>query len=96
MIDERFYADLVDLYNSNVKAFIEQNTGLIVNEVRPLEIEDVEKVFDLHERITTEYVKRNYLSFTVNPLVTEMNITNGVTHVEISPDISWERQLNNV
>ena len=96
MIDERFYADLVDLYSSNVKAFTEQNTGLIVSDVRPLEIEDVEKLFDPHERITTEYVKRNYLGVTVNPQITNMLVRNNVTYVEISPDISWERQLNNV
>lgn len=95
MVDERLYADLVELYSSNVKAFKEQNTGLIIEDVRPLNIEDIERLFDPHEKITTEYINRNYLSFTVNPQITDMKVRNDVTYVEISPDISWERQINN-
>lgn len=93
MIDERLYADLVDLYSKNVKAFKEQNTGLVINDVKPLDIEDIEKLFDPKERIDHSYIKRNFRSFTINPVVTEMNIKNSVTTVEISPDISWEKQI---
>ena len=96
MVDERLFADLVDLYNNNVKMYKEQNTGLIIEKVYPLNIEDVEKLFDSKERIDHEYIKRNYLSFTVNPQVTEMKVNHdGVSYVEISPDISWEKQINN-
>lgn len=95
MIDERLYADLVELYNNNVKIFREQNTGLIINAVLPLNIEDLEKLFDPNEEIDREYIRRNYRSFTINPLVTNMDFRNNITYVEISPDISWERQINN-
>lgn len=95
MVDERLYADLVQLYDSNVKAFKKQNSGLIVEDVRPLNIEDVERLFDPKERIDHRYIKDNYRSFTVNPQVTDMKIRNNVTYVEISPDISWERQVSN-
>ena len=96
MIDERLYADLVDLYNKNVKAFKEQNTGLIIEDIRPLNIEDIEILFDPKEVIDYRYIKENYRSFTINPQVTNMKIRNNISYVEISPDISWERQLNNV
>ena len=95
MVDERLYADLVELYDSNIKAFKEQNTGLIVEDVLPLNIEDIERLFDPRERIDYEYIKQNYRSFTINPQITSMEIRNDVTYVEISPDISWERQVNN-
>lgn len=95
MVDERLYADLVELYDSNIKAFKEQNTGLIVEDILPLNIEDIEKLFDPRERIDYEYIKRNYRSFTINPQITSMEIRNDVTYVEISPDISWEKQVNN-
>ena len=45
MIDERLYADLVDLYNENIKTFKEQNTGLIIDNVLPLNIEDIDQTF---------------------------------------------------
>ena len=96
MIDERLYADLVDLYNKNVKAFKEQNTGLIIEDIRPLNIEDIEILFDPKEVIDYRYIKENYRSFTINPQVTNMKIRNNISYVEISPDISWERQRNNV
>ena len=95
MIDERLYADLVDLYQDNVKAYKEQNTGIIIENVYPLTIEDVEKVFNTKVVIDYEYIKKNFISFTVNPQVTEMIIKNGVTHIELSPDISWEREIHN-
>lgn len=95
MVDERLYADLVELYDNNIKAFKEQNTGLIVEDVLPLNIEDIERLFDPRERVDYEYIKRNYRSFTINPQITNMEIRNDVTYVEISPDISWERQVNN-
>ena len=95
MIDERLYADLVELYNNNVKAFKEQNTGLIIEDVLPLNIEDIENLFDPHERITFDYIRQNYIGFTINPQITDMKIRNNVTYVEISPDISWERKINN-
>ena len=94
MVDERLFADLVDLYNTNVKLYKEQNTGLVITDVRPLEIEEIERLFDPKERIDHEYIKRNYRSFTINPQVTDMIVRNGVTSVEISPDISWEREVN--
>lgn len=94
MVDEKLYADLVELYSNNVKAFKEQNTGLIIENVRSLEIEDIEKLFDPKERIDRAYVDRNYRSFTINPQITEMKIRNGVSYVEISPDISWEKQIH--
>ena len=95
MIDERLYADLVDLYHDNVKAYKDQNTGIIIENVYPLSIEDVEKVFDTKAVIDYEYIKKNFISFTVNPQVTEMKIKNDVTYVDISPDISWEKQIHN-
>ena len=95
MVDEKLYADLVELYSNNVKAYKEQNTGLIIESVRPLEIEDLEKLFDTKERIDRAYIGRNYCSFTINPQITEMKIRNDVSYVEISPDISWERQISN-
>lgn len=95
MIDERLYADLVELYNKNVKAFKEQNTGLIIEYVRPLNIEDIERLFDPKELINYKYIKEHYRSFTINPQITNMKIQNNVSYVEISPDISWERQISN-
>lgn len=95
MIDERLYADLVELYNTNVRLYKEQNTGLIIDDVLPLNIEDLEQVFDPKEFIDHTYIKRNYRNFTINPQITNMDVKNGVTHIEISPDISWERQINN-
>lgn len=96
MVDEKLFADLVELYRENVKTYIEQNTGLIVQDVRPLLIEDVEKVFDPKEHIDYTYIKNNYRNFTINPQVTEMKVNHdGVTYVEISPDISWEKQVCN-
>lgn len=95
MVDEKLYADLVELYSNNVKAFKKQNTGLIIESVRPLEIEDLEKLFDPKEIIDHAYIDRNYRNFTINPQITEMKIRNGVSYLEISPDISWERQVNN-
>jgi len=95
MIDERLFADLVDLYNQNVKLYKEQNTGLIIEDVRPLLIEDVERLFDPKERIDHAYIKDHYRCFTINPQVTDMKIKNGVTSIELSPDVSWEKQINN-
>ncbi|HOY91353.1 MAG TPA: hypothetical protein PK891_06525 [Bacteroidales bacterium] len=95
MIDERLYADLVELYSDNIKAYKEQNSGLIIETVRPLVIEDLGKLFDPKEIIDHAYIDRNYRNFTINPQITEMKIRNGVSYVEISPDISWERQVNN-
>lgn len=94
MIDERLYADLVDLYNENVKTFKEQNTGLIIDNILPLNIEDIDQILNVNEYIDYAYIRRTYRSFTVNPQITNMEIRNGVTYVEISPDISWERQVN--
>ncbi len=96
MVHEKLFADLVDLYNNNVKLYKEQNTGLIIDKVRPLLIEDVEKIFiNVKEIINHDYINQNYRSFTVNPQVTDMRIVNGVTHIELSPDLSWEKQIKN-
>ena len=68
MVHEKLFADLVDLYNNNVKLYKEQNTGLIIDKVRPLLIEDVEKIFiNVKEIINHDYINQNYRSFTVNP-----------------------------
>ena len=94
MIDERLFSDLVDLYNQNVKAFQEQNSGLIIDALYPLEIEQVEEVLNTKEFVDHQYIKNHFLSFTINPLVTDLDIRNGVHRVEITPDISWEKQIN--
>ena len=38
MIDEKLFSELIDLYAQNVKAFQEQNSGLIIDTVYPLEV----------------------------------------------------------
>lgn len=95
MIDERLYADLVDLYESNVKAFQEQNSGLLINDIMKLEIEDLEEFFDQRNTlIDHRYIKEHYIGFTINPQIIEMDIKNNISSVSISPDISFERQLH--
>lgn len=94
MIDERLYGDLVDLYNQNVKAFKEQNSGLVIDNVYPLEIHQVEEILNTKELVDHKYIKDHFRSFTINPIVTDLDIRNGVHRVEISPDISWEKQTN--
>lgn len=96
MIDEKLFADLVELYNNNIKIYKEKNTGLIIDYIKPLEKETVEKEFShVKEIINRDYITKHFISFTVNPQVTEMIIKNGVTHIELSPDISWEREIHN-
>ena len=47
MIDEQLFSDLQDLYNTNIQAFKEQNTGYLVEKIYPLTVEDIEKVIDV-------------------------------------------------
>ena len=94
MVDESLFADLVELYNTNVKLFEHQNSGLLIDKVYPLTIEDVEAIFPTKELIDTRYIKNNYIGFTINPVVTELEIKNNISRVEISPDISWERKIS--
>lgn len=94
MIDEKLFSELVDLYAQNVKAFQEQNSGLIIDTVYPLEISNVEEIINTKEFVDIHYIKTHYKGFTINPLVTDLDTRNGIHRVSISPDISWEKQYH--
>lgn len=90
MIDERLFADLVELYDSNVKLFKEQNTGFIVDRVFPLTIETLNKIIDVpNEVIDRNYIREHYRNFTINPQI--MNVREKfTTTIDLVPDVSWE------
>lgn len=94
MVDEKLYADLVDLYDKNVKAFQEQNSGLIIDNVYKLEISDIEEVLNSKEKIDHQYIKNHFIGFTINPIVTDLDERNNVHRVEIRPDISWTKRIS--
>lgn len=94
MIDEKLYSDLLNVYADNVKLFKEKVTGVVIRKVWPLTKEDIEKALGTTEYVDHKYINQRYRSFTVNPQITEMSVKPEATVVEISPDISWEREVN--
>lgn len=94
MIDEKLYSDLVDLYERNVKAFKEQNSGLIIETVYPLEISALEEAIKTKELVDHQYIKKHFLNFTISPSPCELDNRNGVYRVTIKPDICWEKQYD--
>lgn len=92
MINKRLFADLVDLYNENVKTFISSNTGLVIDKVLPLEIEQLEEIFPKDIEVDLDYIKTNFKGFTINPVAIDLEVKNEVHRTTIAPDISWEKQ----
>lgn len=90
MIDKQLFSELEELYAENVKAFEMQNSGYVIDDIRPLRIEDVEKVLNTDEYVDKNYILTHYVSFTINPQITREEQKIATTRVEISPDISWE------
>lgn len=89
MVDEQLFTELQELYRDNIAIFKQQNSGMLVEKIIPLTIEDVEKAIDYDGFIDKRYIYEHYINFTINPQITE--IKHGFTiQVEISPDISWE------
>lgn len=89
MIDEQLFTELQDLYNENIKLFEQQNTGYLIETIRPLTKEDIENVIDYDGFIDKRYIQENYRNFTINPQITEIQ-KGFTTRIELSPDISWE------
>ena len=44
MIDEKLFAELVELWESNVKLFKQQHLGFLFDKIYPLNKEDIEKI----------------------------------------------------
>lgn len=91
MIDEKLFAELVELWDSNVKLFKQQHLGFLFDKVYPLNKEDIEKIINAPNDvlIDKQYIKDHFKNFTINPQV--MNVREGYsTQVDLVPDVSWE------
>ena len=94
MIDEQLFAELQELYRTNLTLFRMQNTGFFIDRVHPLRIEDVEKAVGFDGLVDKKYIDTHYVNFTVNPQPVEI-MKGYTTRIEIAPDISWEVKKNN-
>lgn len=94
MIDKQLFDALQEVYKNNIEDFKKQNTGLLIENIKQLEEDEVEKVVKRALNITEDvnidinFIKQHFSGFTVNPTITEF-IRVYTISVVISPDIAW-------
>lgn len=95
ILDKQLYDSIQSNYRTNINMFSEQNSGLIIEDIKSLSEYDILKFIvdnvDVEDGTTIDnkFINSHFVSFAINPIVD--NITSGYTNkVDIIPDIICE------
>lgn len=95
-IDNDLFSDLLDNYKQNITNFKQQNSGFIVNDIRDVTEQDVEKFINnlLHLEnsdivIDRQFIREHFRSFGIVPVINELQKGFSM-QVDLIPDIICE------
>lgn len=95
-IDNDLFSDLLDNYKQNIINFKQQNSGFIINDIRDVTEQDVEKFINnlLHLEnsdvvIDRQFIREHFRSFGIVPVINELQKGFSM-QVDLIPDIICE------